>query len=99
MANLQSATDYAHALRVYVVSTRDQSLDEFVRAEGDAHGVDYSSGITGYSTLTPGQQMGAKAGMWREANPGRDSFEFGDTIVIPGRVEACMAWLDALPDV
>jgi hypothetical protein len=85
MANLQSTTDYAH---------------EFVCAEGDAHGVDYSTlGISGHSTLTPGQLMAAKARRWREANPGRDSFEFGDTIVIQGRVEACMAWLDALPDV
>lgn len=82
MANVKSACDCGPPAEVqtYLVSTRRQSLRDFVDAEGS----DFFS------------CNGDAFGHWRDANGGRTEFVIGDQIAIPGRAAARRAYLERL---
>ena len=87
-ANVHTQSDFTPSqLEVYVVSTRNQSLQAFVEAEGDKY---YSPA---YPQHTLDRVLESKTIAWKQANHGKDSFKIGDKIYIPGRTAARDQWL------
>lgn len=86
MANVYTPTLATSELQCYLVSTRDETLADFVNRGDDSAFFTYTGHVIAKD----------KVQLWTQANNGKDTFRIGDKINIPGRAEARTASLDQL---
>lgn len=78
MANVWSPhRELASKLESFLISTRDQSLEEFVESGYDREFIPYDREFSNAE----------KVELWKTANNGRRYFHIGQKITIPGRAE------------